>query len=628
MTESAGYEKMDINQNKEMSQNVTEKITGRTTDTTNTAAEKCCDPVMTDKNSRGTGRKPFIIWMQGLGIQPAEIISCVLAVEKCGVFANSRRLFSGNILSRCSPGQADQLYQDLTGNEEFVAWNAVQGDRCLAALEKYVAFCHARDIQKPDDSPDNSETQPDQPGCTKHPGEPVKTRANHAARLEEPEKSTGTDRKKADTSGLRESGQTQTVVFPGDENAGTIKENGREELLKEIRTKIEDTFREGATCIYLEQLMRMYGKRLADIMQIRCPGALKEILPSFPGDARGNLCSYIYMPQRKPDPGQDVIRCVRGYAAPVAYEEVCKKLWYIPENKTKHILAATKEIVCAGTGTYFYAPDLPVHTQELEEIIVMINQRLSIRASITEAELKELTGRYCPAVSGKINRFTRRGLYNALAYLLGDEFSFQGRMITKLRKDDRAEAYARYCREHERLSLDDIKAFAAETGGRICWETVHSEMVRISGTEFLRNDQITFDCAAIDAVLEEICPGQYMPLADAGVYAHLPVMEIKWNDYLLESYVRRFSPVFHLMRPDSDMEDCCGVIVRRESSFADYNALVVDFLARSDAWSGTNEAEQLLTGHGFIKKNPGAGLTQTIRIARIRRIVMGSAKEA
>ena len=50
--------------------------------------------------------------------------------------------------------------------------------------------------------------------------------------------------------------------------------------------------------------------------------------------------------------------------------------------------------------------------------------------------------------------------------------------------------YGSFCREREEMQLAELKAFSADIGSSIYWDTVLHEMVRINATTFVRRDKI------------------------------------------------------------------------------------------------------------------------------------------
>ena len=73
-------------------------------------------------------------------------------------------------------------------------------------------------------------------------------------------------------------------------------------------------------------------------------------------------------------------------------------------------------------------------------------------------------------------------------------------------------------------------------------------MVRISATELVRRDKVQFDVDAVDDALEKMYPNEYTALKDITLFLSLPAASVRWNGYVLESYLRDYSKKFRLVQ--------------------------------------------------------------------------------
>jgi len=392
-------------------------------------------------------------------------------------------------------------------------------------------------------------------------------------------------------------------------------------IVREIYEEMQRAFDDGATCIYLKSVMERFRDRLVTELQIYNTDMLKELFISKANGLYGSKYSYIYKYGRTPDTQLDIIRCLEASALPMNFYELRSTLWYIPEEKIKQVLYVTPSIVNVQPETFFYAPNLSLSEDELNNVRSLIQRELKQKTFITDAELKGLINTYYPSIAINMDGFTLLGFRKALGYLLRDDFTFNGRIISKAgKKLNMADLFAQFAHEHESLTLDELKDFADEVNrGYIYWASVLREMIRVSGNLLLRNDQLIFDVDAIDTVLDEICHGQYMTIKSVDLYLHFPVMKIKWNGYLLESFVYRYSKMFCLKNVGFNEGDSCGVVVRRSSGLNDYDEVVLDLLTRSDDWHDKNSALQLLVEQGYQKRKSYRGIEQIMQKANMRK---------
>ena len=124
----------------------------------------------------------------------------------------------------------------------------------------------------------------------------------------------------------------------------------------------------------------------------------------------------------------------------------------------------------------------------------------------------------------------------------------------------------------------------------------------ISQDEFVPKGTIQFDTTATDEVLDEMTDGEYQPLNNYRLFLHYPPISVRWNSFVLESYVAGYSRTFTLMHASYTASECYGAIVRRDSQIKDFQSLVTDVLAHSDGWQTKNDALALLVERGYLQR--------------------------
>ena len=146
----------------------------------------------------------------------------------------------------------------------------------------------------------------------------------------------------------------------------------------------------------------------------------------------------------------------------------------------KHLLVAEKSIVNVAQETYFYAPNLPVGTDELGQLALLIQNELEYRSHITDTEMAEIIKNKCPGIAVNTEGFTTYGLRNCLGYIFRDIFSFNGPVISAVGNEiSMSDVYSEFARTHEVLCFDDLKNLSGEMNIGIYWESVLNEMVRV-----------------------------------------------------------------------------------------------------------------------------------------------------
>ena len=90
--------------------------------------------------------------------------------------------------------------------------------------------------------------------------------------------------------------------------------------------------------------------------------------------------------------------------------------------------------------------------------------------------------------------------------------------------------------------------------------------MRIDRDRFIAKGLISFDVAAIDDSIADVCEGYPRPF---GAFANLSdfpaVPGFSWNEYLLEAFLRRLSVRFRLVSPSVPARDVSGAVVPRST---------------------------------------------------------------
>ena len=280
------------------------------------------------------------------------------------------------------------------------------------------------------------------------------------------------------------------------------------------------------------------------------------------------------------------------------------------------------DIVNVAQETYFYVGNFPVSEEELRDIEDLIRGELQQRSYVTDGELRKLIQERYPAIAINTEEFTTYGIRNCLEKRLKNHFSFNGPIISAVdHKLSTSQVFVEFSQSHEVMTLNELKEFAKDIskGGAIYWDSVMRVMTRISAEEFVPKKNVAFDVGATDAVLDELFEGDYIPLKNFKLFLHYPPIGVQWNTFVLESYVYNSSQKFTLLHAGFGETDCCGAVVRRNTSIKEFSDLVRDILAHSDAWETKEDALSLLVDEGYLQKKQFAQLDEILPQAKVQR---------
>ena len=124
---------------------------------------------------------------------------------------------------------------------------------------------------------------------------------------------------------------------------------------------------------------------------------------------------------------------------------------------------------------------------------------------------------------------------------------------------------------------------------------------------------------AVDSVLDTLLDGDYAPLKSFQLFLHFPAISVKWNEFVLESFVAGYSKKFSLLHASYTATECCGGIVRKESAIKNFQDLVTDVLVHSDTWETKNDALALLVKEGYLQRRHYARIDTIIPEAKLQR---------
>lgn len=390
------------------------------------------------------------------------------------------------------------------------------------------------------------------------------------------------------------------------------------DLVMEIVSDVLSAFDSGATAVYIEAVYDKYQQPLADNLHIYNQDALASLLLAHANGKYIQRYSFLTNNWSGANAQEDLLRIMKTFHQPQNYAAIHEKAWFLPYERMKTILVTTASIVNVAAETYFYAPNLPVSAVELAYLSSLINEELSYHSYITDVRLMQLIAEKCPSIAINTDGYTTYGLRNCLGYILRDRFAFNGPIITLKGKElSMADVFTEVAKDHEVLSVDELSALSNEMNIMIYWDSVLSEMIRVSATELVRKDQIKFDVEAIDEILDGICPGDYIPLPEVNLFLYFPNIGYPWNSYLLESYLFSCSKKFRLLHSSFIKTGVYGAMVRKDADVPDYRYLLVDVLSKSNALDSTKEALQYIVDKGYQQRRRYEGIEAVIQEAKL-----------
>ncbi len=591
----------------------------------------------TDNSDAESSKEQFISWMRQIGSATGTIRSYVSAIGQSSRVANEYSVCDTNLFLIEDTNKLQQILENLLNISAFRDLNAQQHNRFRAAISKLVTYrsstgtitAHSWAEEK---LPELKDVEP----VIKLQSLSEETRIRYTEILSEHFGEDGYQMGRPIFRGRFKRFYAEKYGCPPAETDDRIDEimsmvgtkhddrvfpkqdDSQNDLVMEIVSDILSAFDSGTTAVYIEAVYDKYQQSLADNLHIYNQDAMVSLLLAHANGRYTQRYSFLTNNRSGANAQEDLLRIMKTFHQPQDYAAIHKKAWFLPYERMKTLLVTIDSIVNVAAETYFYAPNLPVSADEVAHLSSLMNEELSCHSHITDIRLMQLIAEKCSSIAINTDGYTTYGLRNCLGYILRDQFAFNGPIITLKGKElSMADVFTEFAKDHEVLSVDDLSALSNEMKIVIYWDSVLSEMIRVSATELVRKDQIKFDIEAIDDILEGMCPGDYVPLLEINLFLYFPNIGYPWSSYLLESYLFGCSKKFCLLHSSFIKTGVYGAMVRKDADISDYRSLLVDVLSKSNALDSTKEALQYIVDKGYQQRRRYEGIETVIQEAKL-----------
>ena len=312
------------------------------------------------------------------------------------------------------------------------------------------------------------------------------------------------------------------------------------------------------------------------------------------------------------------------------YEQLEERL-YIPLDAIKQVLGQQREFLWVAEGTYTHISRVNIE-DEVKEKLRQEAQKLSQGKDFWS--IKELPVDDVLAANYELETKTNSAIYDAVyALCLEADFDRKGDTLTRKQQEQHDHAQGKmaqkmsaiermreYCRSRDVCTLSEMQEFANRfTKNSVTFLRAAMEvMIRLDEEYFVSDSHVRFDIARTDEAISEIVTGDYLVLRSFVTFVHFPACGVEWNLFLLESYCRRFSETFCFEAPQYNNNNV-GTVIRRASSFRNYNDLLADAVAHANMELKRQTVGQFLYDSGYIGNIPiDRQLDHIIKLAKAR----------
>jgi hypothetical protein len=386
-----------------------------------------------------------------------------------------------------------------------------------------------------------------------------------------------------------------------------------EEIVNELEERINSIFEKGYNLIFFDAYMDKDSEWLSE-NHILTVELLKELL------ARTKLelfygKNFISGRGKVTEIGGIVeeIKRIWGESVLITNNEMEEMLPYIPDDRIRHALSASEEMVWVSHETYTCLEKVIINSDDAEKIISYVDEACDKKgfASISDAPLKN--------VIEENFELSMTAIYEAVFNkVLKDKFFLNGKIITKTSSGlDAVTLVKVYCEDKEECSFEELYNKVIDLTGasnrQIAFEAGYGVMVRVGENRFVADKYVSFDVSYIDSLLEEIIVEGFTSIKDITTFARFSICGQEWNHYLLESYCYRFSKKFTLNV--INFNDKNAGIISKKTLGLSYKEMLAKTIVKAKIELTDNIALQYLYDNGYLAKRQYGAIGEVLKIA-------------
>ena len=540
-------------------------------------------------------------------------------------FALKHNRWNKSIFSIIEKEEMIKAVNSLLNDELFALYNTEQHNRFSAALKKYVAFkCGEEALSlitfgRGSRSPKVSQSVQKESIYAEGVLALLEGHYKYGFRINSP----------IEIMRIRNYASSEGIALPEDDetlrseisNVGFTMDDKvyvfGEEIVNELENRINSIFEKGYSLIFFDAYMDKDSEWLSEnhILTIEL---LKELL------ARTKLelfygKNFISGRGKVTEIGGIVeeIKGIWGESVLITNNEMEEGLPYIPDDRIRHALSASEEMVWVSHETYTCLEKVIINSDDAEKIIAYVDEACDKKgfASISDVPLKN--------VIEENFELSMPAIYEAVFNkILKDKFFLNGKIITKTSSGlDAVTLVKAHCEDKDECSFDELYNKVVELTGasnrQIAFEAGYGVMVRVDENRFIADKYVDFDVIYIDSLLEEIISEGFTSIKDITTFARFSICGQEWNHYVLESYCYRFSKKFTLNV--INFNDKNAGIISKKTIGLSYKEMLARTLVKAKIELIESVALQYLYDNGYLAKRQYGAINDVLKIAESLR---------
>ena len=278
----------------------------------------------------------------------------------------------------------------------------------------------------------------------------------------------------------------------------------------------------------------------------------------------------------------EVIEFMLSAGKPLSYDEVYTGLPHIPRDKILKEIRSNSVFVRNEKSHYFHVDIFEVSNDELEKVKTIIKREIDENGYALWSKISNDIRCEIPDLFENNVYLTDLGIREVLSKKLNDVFCFASNVISYVNKGlSMADLYRLYAKKHRSFTSEEIYEFSKETNSVIFFWVLNEESVRVNQKLFVSKDQVNFDVDLIDKALESYIADDFIFIKDIDSFLLFPNTGYEWNEFLLESFLMRYSKKFCLLNNGTSLNNVAGAVAKRNGKFTDFVDVCAYALANS-----------------------------------------------
>lgn len=340
---------------------------------------------------------------------------------------------------------------------------------------------------------------------------------------------------------------------------------------------------------------------------------LKSFLQKYAGNVVCKKTFFSWSQGTENELLKNYILCVWGDVVLHDYSELKQCMDYVPVDKIKYALANNPCFVWNSAETYTCEDMFSISEEEEKKILEFVEKKIELSDYVSFDEIPLET------VFDENFELSETAIFT-LVYnkILSTNYAKSNRAISRKGSErSTLELLEAYCKSKREISVEELfEQWEIRTGTHRQAEPLdiaYSVMIRVDAERFVSDEQVIFNEASIDKILDTLVQGEAIGMKEITSFALFPDCNYSWNLYLIESFCRRFSKTFKYMAVTTNSRNA-GAIVRKECNY-DYHTLLAHVLAVKGIALSDEIVMDYLYDNGYIARHSYKYIQDLIELA-------------